>query len=989
MMQPKNSPLDLSAIRARLENARGEEYWRSLDEVAQTAEFQAFVDNEFTPGTSEWKNPLGRRDLLKLLGASIAFAGLTACTKQPPEKIVPYVRAPEDMIPGKPMYFATAMTLGGYAAGVLVESHMGRPTKIEGNPEHPASLGATDAFAQASILTLYDPDRSQVVLRNGLISNWAAFLAEVGLLREGLLAKEGAGMRILTETVTSPTLAQQLKDLLAEFPEARWHQYEPAARDSAVGGAKLAFGEPVNTIHRIGQADVILSLDADFLASGPGSVRYAREFAARRREGGDRMNRLYIVEAAPSSTGSIADHRLPLRASDVEPFAWAVAAALGIAVSAPGSPAPSGWVEAVAADLKKHAGSSLVIAGDQQPVAVHALAHAINAALGNAGKTVVYTEPVEAAPVEQGESMRQLAEDMRAGRVETLVIIGGNPVYNAPADCEFRQGLLKVKRRIRLGLYDDETSGLCHWHLAETHYLESWGDARAFDGTVTIQQPLIAPLYGGKSVYEVLAVLSGKGELAGHDIIKEYWRGRLGEAGFEKTWKTALHDGLIAGTAVAPKNVSVRKDFAAALPAPKGQEGMELCLRPDPTVWDGRFANNGWLQELPKPLTKLTWDNTVLISPATAERLGVANGQVLELRRAGRTVRGAAWILPGHAENSATVHLGYGRTRGGKIAEGPGFSAYPLRTSDAPWGGGGLAVSKTSATYKLACTQDHNSMEGRDLVREATVDEYRKDPHFAQHVGHGPVKELSLYKEFKYEGHSWGMAVDLNACTGCNACVVACQAENNIPVVGKTEVARGREMQWIRIDRYFKGGLDDPEVCHQPMMCHHCDHAPCEVVCPTGATNHSSEGLNQMVYNRCVGTRYCSNNCPYKVRRFNFFLYSDWDTKSLEPMRNPDVTVRSRGVMEKCTYCVQRINSARIESEKEGRKIRDGEVVTACQAVCPTQAIVFGDMNDPNSRVAKLKKDPLNYGILDELNTKPRTTYLARLRNPNPELKKG
>jgi MoCo/4Fe-4S cofactor protein with predicted Tat translocation signal len=988
-MNRRNNHLDLADLRARLDKAKGKEYWRSLEEIAETPEFEEFLQNEFRPGASERSDPVNRRELLKLLGASLGLAGLTACTKQPQESIVPYVRAPEEFIPGKPLFYATAISLAGIAAGVLVESHMGRPTKVEGNPQHPGSLGATDCFAQASVLTLYDPDRSQVTMREGRISSWVRFLATVSTERERQLAKKGAGLRILTETVTSPTLARQLRDALTEFPEAKWHQYEPAGRDAARTGTRLAFGEPLNAVYRFDHADVTLALDADFLASGPGSVRYARDFASRRRAGVPNMSRLYAVEAYPSPTGSLADHRLPLANQDMENFARAMAASLGVGVENPGSSAPGNWIKAVAADLEKHRGASLVVAGDHQPPNVHALAHAMNHALGNVGKTVIYTDPVEANPVDQMASLRDLVDDMKAGRVETLLMLGGNPVFNAPADLNFREHLLKVPLRIHLSLYQDETSELCHWHIPEAHPLEAWGDARAYDGTVTIVQPLIAPLYEGKSALEMLTAWAGKPGRSSYELVREYWQNQKRPGNFEELWRTALHDGLVAGTALPAKTVSLRKDFLAATPAPKNQEGMEINFRPDPTIGDGRFANNGWLQELPKPLTKLTWDNAAFMSPATAESLGVANEQVVELNYQGRTLRMPAWVVPGQADQSVTVHFGYGRTRGGKIADGTGFNVYSLRTSAQPWSDSGLQIRRTAAAYRLVSTQHHSSMEGRNLVRVATLEEYNRDPQFAHAEGHEPGPELSLYPGFKYDGYAWGMAIDLNACTGCGACVIACQAENNIAVVGKKEVGVGREMHWIRIDRYYKGGLDDPEIYHQPVPCMHCENAPCEVVCPVGATVHSAEGLNQMVYNRCVGTRYCSNNCPYKVRRFNFYLYSNWTAASLEPLRNPDVTVRSRGVMEKCTYCVQRINAAKIDAEKEDRRVRDGEIVTACQAVCPTQAIVFGDINDPESRVAKLKRNPLNYGLLAELNTRPRTTYLGRLRNPNPELDKG
>lgn len=1005
----KKAALDVAALRTRLAGVHGQPYWRSLEELAATDEFREFLDREFPRQAAVWSDPLSRRRFLQLMGASLALAGLSACTPQPAEKIVPYVRAPEEIIPGKPLFFATAVLRGGMATGVLVESHMGRPTKVEGNPQHPASLGATDAFAQASVLTLYDPDRSQVVMNLGQISTWEAFL---GTMRTAMALQRithGAGLRILTETVTSPTLAQQLRTLLSEFPQAKWHQYEPAGRDHVTAGASLAFGEYVETQYRFDHAEVILALDADFLFSFPGSVRYAREFATQRKVHlqDAAMNRLYAVESTPTITGAMADHRLPLRASAIEHVAREVAARLGVrgisrAEAEGGSEQsahatiPEHWLAAVVRDLQQHRGSSLVVVGEGQPPVVHALGHAINHALGNVGTTVIYTAPVVAQPLDQGASLRDLVADMEAGRVEILVILGGNPVFTAPADLHFAEHLARVNLRVHLSLYDDETSALCHWHLPATHDLESWSDARAYDGTVTILQPLIAPLYGGKSAHEVLAALMGQPERGSHDIVRDYWKSQHPGDDFELFWRTSLHDGLIAGTAFPAKSVRLQApnsweqaasgQAASQLPPSGSRSSLEIVFRPDPTIWDGCFANNGWLQELPKPLTKLTWDNAALVSPATAERLGLANEQVVELRYRERTVRAPIWIMPGQADEVVTVHLGYGRTRAGRVGTGTGFNAYAIRTSTAPWFATGLDIRTTAEQYALSCTQHHHSIEGRHLVRSGTLASYQEHPHFVHDMVHEPSPDVTLYPPYTYSGYAWGMAIDMNACIGCGACVTACQAENNIPIVGKDQVAVGREMHWLRIDRYYKGALENPETYHQPVPCMHCENAPCELVCPVGATVHSDEGLNDMVYNRCVGTRYCSNNCPYKVRRFNFLQYADYHTPSLKLLYNPDVTVRSRGVMEKCTYCVQRINAARIEAKKADRQIRDGEVVTACQQACPTEAIVFGNINDPNSRVSRLKAAPLHYALLTELNTRPRTTYLARLRNPNPEL---
>jgi MoCo/4Fe-4S cofactor protein with predicted Tat translocation signal len=991
MLNDAPTPPDLASVRTRLQAATGPEYWRSLDELAGTPEFQELLHREFPQGASELLDPVSRRTFVKLMGASLALAGVTACTRQPAEKIVPYVRQPEEIVPGKPLYFATAMPLAGYATPLLVESHEGRPTKVEGNPDHPVNRGSTDVFAQASILGLYDPDRSRTLTDRGEIKPWGVFLSALKAAVEAKRALGGDGIRLLTGSVTSPTLADQLRQLLAEFPAIKWHQWEPAGRDEAREGARLAFGEHVDVHYRLDRAQVIVALDADLLASGPHSLRYAREFAEGRRVTGGRreMNRLYAVEPTPSATGTIADHRLPLQAGAIGPFALALAAALGVPGASAGSAAPevASWIAPLARDLQRHRGASVVVVGDAQPAAVHAVAHAINQALGNIGETVVGTDSVEASPTDQLASLRALARDMEAGKVDTLVILESNPVYTAPVDLKFGDRLAKVPLRIHLGLHGDETAALCHWHIPAAHDLESWGDARAADGTVSIVQPLIAPLYGGRSAHEMLgAMVSAQAGQSGYDIVRAYWQQRTGLSGapFDKFWRKALHDGLVPGTAAPARAVSARPVDAAAL-GPAGK-GLEVVFRADPSVHDGRFANNGWLQELPKPHTKLTWDNAALMSPGTALKLGVKSEQVVEIGYRGRTLKAPVWVLPGQAPDSVTLHLGYGRTRAGRVGNGAGFNAYAIRTSEAPWSDHGVSVRPTGERYALATAQNQQAMEGRAIVRSASLEQFKDKPDFAHHLAEAPKKSFTLYPEVEYKGYAWGMTIDLNTCTGCNACVVACQAENNIPVVGKTEVGRGHKMHWLRVDRYYTGDPERPTAYNQPVPCMQCENAPCEVVCPVAATSHSPEGLNDMTYNRCVGTRYCSNNCPYKVRRFNFLLYQDWETPTLKMLRNPDVSVRSRGVMEKCTYCVQRINTAKIEAEKDGRPVRDGEIVTACEASCPSQAIVFGNINDRNSRVAKLKAEPLNYGVLEELNTRPRTTYLAAVRNLNPEM---
>jgi len=1016
--------LDLADLREKLREKSGKQYWRTLEELAEDPHFEELLHREFPRHASEWDEAVDRRDFLKLMGASLALAGLAGCGRPDVNLIVPYVKQPDGLTPGRPNFYATAMPFGADAIGVLVESHEGRPTKIEGNPDHPSSLGATNTLVQASILNLYDPDRSQSVQQYGEIRSWSAFLDAAQPLATNVRATLGANFRILSGTVTSPTLAAQIRKLLSLYPQAKWCQWEPAAGEGAREGAKLAFGRSVNTVYNVDKANVIVSLDSDFLASGPGHIAYARQFARRRKLDGpsSAMNRLYVVEPTPSVTGSSADHRLPLRASEVELFARALAAKLGIGSGAAVSGEAAKWVEAIAKELQKERGASLVVVGEYQPAAVHALAHAINTSLGNVGSTLYYTETIEgdAASV---ESLRGLCAEMDAGKVDLLLILGGNPVYDAPHDFNFVEKLKKVHTSIHLGPYFDETSAWCTWHVAESHYLESWSDARAHDGTASIVQPLISPLYYTHSAHEVVAAFSDKPGTPAYDLVRAYWTEtstHLPQA-IDAGWRKWLNDGVIPGTKLAPATPELKFNAANLPAAPSvAADQIEFVFRPDPNVYDGRFANNGWLQELPKPVSKLTWDNAALVSAKFAQQKDYAHkvqsrggehGNVrtplVDVELNGSKVTAAVWTVPGQADNTVVLPLGYGRSRAGYTGTNKGFNAYVVRTSNALWTASGGTMTATGDSYPLACTQYHFNMEGRQILATATLEEYRKNPEFAHEHAELPAKDDSLYKEFKYPGYAWGMAIDLTKCNGCNACVVACQSENNIPVVGKDQVMRGREMHWIRIDRYYTNtesatsgkstgdaseyqpALDNPQTFFQPVPCQQCENAPCEQVCPVGATVHSAEGLNDMVYNRCIGTRYCSNNCPYKVRRFNFLRFQDWDTPQFKLMRNPEVTVRSRGVMEKCTYCVQRINNVRIDAEKQNRPIRDGEIVTACESACPSEAIVFGNANDKNSKVGRLKAQQRNYTLLGELNARPRTTYLAAVRNPNPELEKA
>jgi molybdopterin-containing oxidoreductase family iron-sulfur binding subunit len=1105
-MPSKDKKQNFASLRDKILAQNGKQYWRSVEEYVDAPEFAEFVKREYPSHAEEWDNSLSRRNFIKVMGASLALAGLSGCVIQPPEKIVPYVRQNELMYPGKPMFFATAMTLGGIANGLLGESYDGRPIKIEGNPEHPGTLGSTDVWSQASLLGMYDPDRSKEVTFRGNPTTWQSAMTQIRSAVEANRADGGAGVRFLTETVTSPTLVAQFRQIATELPNSRWIQYEPANNDNATAGARMAFGTPVHTVYKFDLAERIVTLDKDLFSDF--NVRYMKDFARKRsfsREKQD-INRLYAVESTMTLTGAKADHRLAVKPSQVSEVAKALAAAIGI-----GGAAPTGlsgeaiqWINAMAKDLQAFRGRSIVVPGDTQSPTVHALAHAINGALGNAGQTVVYTEPL--APFTertQVEQLRELIADIDAGRVKMLVILGGNPVYNTPVDLRLNaERMNKVPLRVHLGQYFDETAELCHWHISEKHYLEAWGDSRAYDGTVTITQPLIDPLYDSKSIHEVAQVFFRENfDKIDYDIIREFWQTQninaaapkpaaaaaptmlggntrqmsgggstnvppqaanepstrptvtgqttsgtttqaaagttgnpatppstaaqttaavptqtngtgTGSTNFEDTWRRIVHNGMIPNSAAAARTVSVNTAFLSqpdVKPANMGE--LEISMRHDPSVYDGRFANNGWLQELPKPLTKITWDNVAFVSPRTAQRLGLNQSREYNEYTGGEegtsfintkggnlfsdlvrlSYQGAeiqkdvpVWIVPGQPDDVVTIFTGYGRTRAGRVGTGLGYNAYDVRRSDAMNYGTGN-ITKTGAQTTIASTQTHFNMEGRDILRVFDIETFKQNPN----MGHQPEHyDESMYPRFEYNGNKWGMTVDMNNCVGCNACVIACQAENNIPVVGKEQIERSREMHWLRIDAYYSGeDINDPKGPHfQPMLCQHCEQAPCEPVCPVHATVHSAEGLNDMVYNRCVGTRYCSNNCPYKVRRFNFLLYQDWNTPQYKLMRNPEVTVRSRGVMEKCTYCTQRIAAARIEAEKDGRDIRDGEILTACQSACPTDVFTFGDLNDANSLVTKHKNDPRNYMVLNELNTQPRTTYLASMKNQNQEM---
>lgn len=1019
-------PLNLDAIQAKLAGKSGKAYWRSLEEVADTPEFQLWVEDEF-PNRSSLMT-MDRRTLLKFMGASMALAGLSGCRSVflPQDKVIPYVKQPEELVPGVPLYYATSLSLAGFATGVLVEQHEGRPTKIEGNREHPASLGAADAMLQAEVLNLYDPERAANVLNQGDISTWELFTK----FATNALTESKGKVAILTGAVTSPSLKDQIEKFTV-LHGAKWYAHEPVSRANVYRGTQIAYGAPMEVVYDFAQADVVVALDADVLAAEetPGNMRYARDFADKRRVEGTRgeMSRVYAFEPTPSLTGLMADHRYPVKFSAIAAVTLEIAQRLGVPVaSAPASGVSGKDLDALVADLQQAAGRSLVVIGPRQPAELHAVVHAINAKLTNTGKTVKYTNPVDYSVTLASGTLAELTAAIGAGQVDFLLMVGGNPVFDAASDLKFDEALKKVKHTVFLTRETNETGENVEWEIPMTHALEEWGDARAFDGTVSIVQPLIAPLFEGRTAAQVISGLNGN-PIAAYDLTKDYWKSQgLPGTSFESAWRKFVHDGVVVNSALPIINVAGKVvNVGGEIPMAAAQ--TELLIKPDPTIFDGRYANNGWLQELPKPITKLTWDNCVQLSLNTAKKLGVNNDDFVSLEANGVKADGIVFIQPGQADDTIVVTMGYGRTRGGTVAtakgdDGGGFNVYPMRTTRNEWVLPNPTIKLLAAgAGVLASTQGHNPLGGdriedeRDIVRETRLDLFNEDneevvPWFA--MPEEEIKENNLYVEevFKWNGNKWGMTIDLNTCTGCNACVTACQSENNIPVVGKIQVKRNREMHWIRIDRYYSGDDANPNVTWQPVACVQCERAPCEPVCPVAATVHSHEGLNQMVYNRCVGTRYCSNNCPFKVRRFNYLNYTDnqpnfsnvvWENKNipgpihapkgdgpqlLKMINNPNVTVRGRGIMEKCTYCVQRINDARKESKKAGTDIKDGDIVTACQQACPTQSIVFGDLANKESRVSKLHDDPRAWLLLEELGVKPRTAHLAKLRNPNPAI---
>ena len=1039
----------------------GPRYWRSLDELADTPAFREWVGREFPQGASEMSDPVSRRHFVKIMSASFLLAGfgLTGC-RRPEETIVPFSKMPEDYVHGVPRHYATAMPTRRGAQALVAKSLDGRPLKLEGNPAHPLGLRGTDLFAQASILDLYDPDRATRYLHNG-----TAVLREVALDLLSATAKQmagngGEGLCLLLDQSSSPSRARLQTLLSARYPKARWFTHEGVDFDVHREAASFAYETPApagagaaaghTPFHHLDRAKAVVAFDCDFLGDEPDRARSIRDFARSRKieKPADQPSRLYVVEALLSITGANADHRQRLPAGRI----WAAAAQLAVEVLAQ-TPSPEArqlaealkaaspptvlkaeWVKACAADLLAHRGASLLMAGHRQPPAVHLLVHAMNQALGNVGATVsvhAFSEP-------KTGSIQELAGALNRGEVQTLVICGGNPCYTAPADLQWPVAQRKARTVVRLGYYEDETTAQCDWHIPAAHYLESWGDARTTDGTVVSVQPLIAPLFDGMTDLELLARLAGLERPDPYELVRGTLAGPVTGPGPESQWKKFLHDGFLPGSAsphipAAFKWAAISgvlKEFVAArakTDTGPSKENLEVVFRSDYSVEDGRYNNNGWLQELPDPITKVTWENVITLSVRTAREFGILpqvakEGRfylpVARVELEGRSVEGPVWVQPGQADFTLGLALGYGREKTGRVGAKAGFNVYALRTSNTLHFAGGAKLVPAGRTHQIATTQDHWSMEGRAIVREANLEQFRQDPGFAKkldldaHDPHvGPLYKYPKPNAPTSQGlHQWGMSIDLNACVGCSACMIACQSENNVPIVGKDQVARGREMHWIRLDRYYSVAPEDtdlgePQVLNQPMLCQHCENAPCENVCPVNATVHDEEGLNVMVYNRCVGTRYCSNNCPYKVRRFNFFDYNQrpLDKLYLGPLapkgmpdlvqmaKNPEVTVRMRGVMEKCTFCIQRIEQAKINRKIQAGasgnvRVPDGTITPACAQACPAEAIVFGDVSDPASRVSRMKQQERNYSVLGFLNTVPRTTYLARIRHPNSQM---
>lgn len=992
------------------EQQNTKQYWRSLDQLADKPAFQDWMSREFPAAASELPTNVSRRRWLQLMGAALSLGGIAGCRWEA-EEFAPFTIRPQNRAPGEKQFFATSWELSGVARPLTATSIDGRPIKIEGNTQHPATSGGTSAFDQAMILSLYDPDRrtraTEQVRNDTVERSWEDFDKTFSRRIKTHAGQDGRGLAILCESSSSETRSW-LRDRIAErFGDAIWCEVDGATD----AGVEQAFGQRLRTHFDFNEARIIACFDSDPLGAHPDSMRLIRDWADRREPNGDWMNRLYSFESHLSLTGSNADHRCPVKSGDIADIVARLETLVTAKLNGESIDRGKGKVDqvlaALADDLANHKGQSLLTAGPQQSAEVHARIHRLNETLGNHSKTIVFTE----IPKTDAADLAELIDAMDNKRVETLLILDVNAAYGLAESTPFREAMTRVPFAVHAGLYNDETAALCRWHVPMAHPLESWSDGRSFDGTISLSQPLISPLFAGRTQSELLSSFVNARKTDAAELVRSALTKQRPEFKNEKSWRRLIHDGFIPNSARQPITAKLVSELDKQLPLGRlprsaGDEQLEVVISSGSSTYDGRFANNAWLQETPDAISKLTWDNAAAMSPATAKQLGVTHGDVIQLAANNGHVDLPVFELPGVALNSIQLAQGYGRTAaghvGGLVSEGIepiGVDVSALQ-SDEGLLVTGVTVTKTGRRHQLATTQDHFAIDTvgleaigarvGELIRTGTLSEYEQHPDFASHRGpHHPPLE-SLWEEPTYEGHAWGMSIDLNRCIGCTACSVACQSENNVPIVGKEQVLAGREMHWLRMDRYFAGDQEDPEVAHQPVACHHCETAPCEQVCPVAATVHSDEGLNDMVYNRCIGTRYCANNCPYKVRRFNFLDYNapleEPKNELVQLVLNPEVTVRSRGVMEKCTYCVQRIQSTKIDAKNNRRSIDDGEIQTACQQACPAQAIVFGDLNDPNSAVAKAHADDRAYGMLAELNTKPRTKYLAKIRNPHPWL---
>lgn len=1022
-------------------------YWKSLNELAQNKEYKNFVEREFPENATELNDGVSRKGFLRIMGASIALAGFSAC-RRPVQKILPYAQQPEDIVPGIPLFYATAMPFHGNLVGLVVENHEGRPTKIEGNDLHPASHGNTNAYHQATMLEMYDPDRSRSPRRKGKKASGQDFIS----FAKTFFADTDKRIVVISEANSGITYNASKQTFLSNFPNSQWVSYESFSEEHVLEGNKLAFGQRLRSHYNFMNADVVVSLDDDVLAAThPNNVEYAKQLTTRRRvtSRDDAMNRIYSVENGFSTTGSFADHRLRVKTSEVQAFADALASTISIRMNGLSAYSKvnnqftdTPFLVALANDLVKAAGRSAVSIGWDHSPEAHATVAAINVALNNVGQTVDYLEVPHLGDIDQHAAMAEALTNMKAGKIDAVIIIGGNPVFTAPSGWDLENALSSVEEVIHLSTYNDETSKKASWHLSRAHFLEAWGDGYSFGGARSVIQPQIQPLHDSMSDIELLNLITNQSYTTGYDLVRNTFRG-IHRTNFDNKWTSLLHDGVdrasdapsakavkqngypnsgqaaaavMSGVVMDYRKANVQLSNSLRPSAPEVVDGIELVIKADASLYDGRYANNGWLQELPDPMTKITWDNVALMSPATATKLDLENEKEVTLTaQNGTTVTLAAWIQPGQADDSITLHAGYGRQGVGRVADydteqmAGGRNVFPMRPGTSAVAGT-VQVNATGNQYPVSCVQDHHSLEGRDMYRQATLEKYKETPDYASfayvHKYEVPgIKEaaelgedqpISLFNEQTYPDYEpqWGMAIDLNSCFGCGVCVIACQSENNIPVIGKKEVGRGREMHWIRNDRYYIGDKNDPQAVHQPVPCMHCELAPCEQVCPVAATTHSDDGMNQMTYNRCIGTRYCANNCPFKVRRFNFFNYpkeyltTGEDPDIIQMAMNPEVTVRFRGVMEKCTYCAQRVNRAKIDAKINTGSVKpaDGAVLTACQQACPADSIYFGDLTDEQATVTQMKRNERNFLMLEELNVRPRTSYIAKLTNPNPAL---